>query len=262
VDHCGAEKQCRLSSTSPRQGSMDCLSGCPGIPVRQTRVANGFDQQCCWRVKYHAVQNWNPLHEAINASYSIAGAIIVLFLGWFVGQRLTYLWNVRQKRREFQLSASQQFYVAYGEFFATWKLWDRLDRTAEGFEERRWELHKRAAAAEAIIEGTLVKLSSELTLGDEQIDSLGRFRQAFQQLRQAIRKDCALSWSSSEDPEYKTFKILAIRVSALLASEWPKASPSLEEASNQLLKITSNAWENNWVECSAQPAYRVLAGGG
>jgi hypothetical protein len=192
------------------------------------------------------MQNWNPLHEAINASFSVVGAIIVLFLGWFVGQKLTYLWNVRQKRREFQLSASQQFYVAYGEFFATWKLWNRLDHAAEGFEERRWELQKRAAAAEAIIEGTLVKLSSELMLSGEQISILGRFRQAFQQLRQAVRENRDLPWISSEDPPYVTFKILAIGVSALLASEWPNASPSLKEASDQLLEITSNKWEKNW----------------
>ncbi|MGA3240204.1 MAG: hypothetical protein ABSG03_28340 [Bryobacteraceae bacterium] len=59
------------------------------------------------------MQDWNPWHEAIKAAYSIAGAVVVLALGWLVGSRLTYRWNVRQKSREFQLSASQQFYVDF-----------------------------------------------------------------------------------------------------------------------------------------------------
>jgi len=69
----------------------------------------------------------------------------------------TGLSRIRQKRRELQLSATQQFYAAYGEFFAVWKLWNRLDRSSDSaIGERQWELHKRAAAAEAVIEGTLV----------------------------------------------------------------------------------------------------------
>lgn len=194
------------------------------------------------------MQDWNPWHEAVKASYSIVSAVIVLALSWLVGSRLTYGWNVRQKNREFQLSTSQQFYVAYGEFFAVWKLWNRLDRTVAEFSDRRWELHKRAAAAEAIVEGTLVKLCSELKLDDEQINTLGRFRQAFQQLREAIRDDRHLSWNASEHSEYKTFKLLAVRVAALLGRDWPRGSPPCERAADQLIRITSNKWTGSWVD--------------
>ena len=75
----------------------------------------------------------------------------MLGFGWIIGLRLTYKWNVRQKRRELQLSATHQFYAAYGEFFAVWKLWNRLDRSSKSLDDRQWELHKRAAAAEAVI---------------------------------------------------------------------------------------------------------------
>jgi hypothetical protein len=190
--------------------------------------------------------DWNPIHEVIKTLLSLASTVIALLVGWFVGQRLTYAWNVRQKRREFQLAASQQFYVAYGEFFATWKLWSRLNREAGEFEGRRWELHKRAVAAEATIEGILVKLSAELTLNDQEIETLGSFRQAFQRLRQAIREGRDLSWTTSESPEYRTFKGLAIRVSGLLAREWQLKSPLPETAESQLLRITSNEWERRW----------------
>jgi len=127
---------------------------------------------------------------------------------------------------------------------------NRLDHAAAAFEDRSWELHKRAASAEAIIEGTLVKLSSELNLHEEQINSLGRFRQAFQQLRQAIREGRLLPWDYSDHPEYTTFKTLAVHVAALLGKNWPDSPPSCERAASQLLQITSNRWEHEWVDNS------------
>jgi len=192
------------------------------------------------------MSDWNPLHEAIKALYALAGTLVALFVGWFVGHRLSYVWNVRQKRREIQLAASQQFYIAYGEFFVTWKLWNRLERNIEDFEARRWELHKRAAAAEAIVEGILVKLSSELTLSQKEVETLGLFRQAFQHLRESIREGSVLSWTTSEHPEYRAFKGLATRVAALLAKEWLGPPPPVEEAEAQLLSITDNRWEKLW----------------
>jgi hypothetical protein len=189
------------------------------------------------------MSDWNPIREAIKTLFALAGTVIALFVGWLFGQRLTYLWNVRQKRREFQLAASQQFYSAYGEFFATWKLWNRVERNLPDFEARRWELQKRAAAAEATVEAILVKLSSELTLSQIEIETLGLFRQAFQHLREAIREGCVLSWTTSEHPEYSVFKGLATRVSALLAREWHGPPPSAEEAESQLLSIAANHWE-------------------
>jgi hypothetical protein len=192
------------------------------------------------------MSDWNPIHEAINTLFGLVGTVIVLFAGWFVGQRLTYLWNVRQKRREFQLAASQQFYSAYGEFFATWKLWNRLERNLPEFEARRWELLKRAAAAEATVEAILVKLSSEHTLSPREIETLGLFRQAFQHLREAIREGSVLSWTTSEHPEYSAFKGLATRVSALLTEEWHGLPPTADEAESQLRSITANHWEKDW----------------
>lgn len=193
------------------------------------------------------IQDWNAWHEAGKAGYSLLVSSLVLLAGWFVGARLTYGWNVKQKRRELQLSSSQQFYSAYGEFFVVWKLWDRLDHTNPQFEEHKWELHKRAAAAEAIIEGTLVKVCSELNLKDQQTTNLGRFRQAFQQLRQSIRDDKPLPWPSSECAEYKAFKSLAVSFAILLGREWPSHTPSPQDASKQLMNVTSNEWEHTWV---------------
>ena len=170
---------------------------------------------------------------------------IALASGWLFSTRVTYSWNERQKRREFQLSALQQFYAAYGEFFAVWKLWDALLKVPPAPAELRWELHKRAAAAEGIIEATLVKLSCEMKLDGPDIENLGRFRQGFQQLREAIRGGGGVPWKSSETPEYRCFKRLSIQVASLLAGKWKGNYPP-EKAAAQLAEITSNRFEGTW----------------
>ena len=108
--------------------------------------------------------DWNLEHELIKGVITSISGLLLLALTWLVGQRLSYQWSIRQKREELRLSSLQQFYLAYGEFFAVWKLWNRLDQKTEKFDDRRWELLKRAAAAESIVEGTLVKLSLEINL--------------------------------------------------------------------------------------------------
>jgi hypothetical protein len=197
------------------------------------------------------MQEWNLNHEAVKAFFSFLGSlltlVVALIAGWSFGNRVTYFWNERQKRREFQLSALQQFYAAYGEFFAVWKLWNPLVDASQGSTDKGWKLHERAAAAEAIIEGTLVKLACEMDLDDSTIEELGRFRQGFQRLRESIRYGKKLPWDSSENPEYKTFKRLSIQVSSLIAGEWKRPS-SLQNAEVQLSRITSNSFERNWVD--------------
>ncbi len=181
-------------------------------------------------------------NKFIKAALSAATGVLLLALTWLVGQRLAYQWNVRQKRRELQLTALQRFYIADGEFFAVWKLWNRLDREAQTFDDRRWELWKRAAAAESSVEGTLVKLSLEIDLNETDVRNLGRFRQGFQQLRDSIRKDVLLPWHYGDCPEYKTFKTLSVVVAALLNSQWSNSPTSRKRAQEQLMAITLNRW--------------------
>ncbi len=188
------------------------------------------------------------LDEVVKTASALLVSVCTLGFGWFIGQRLTYKWNIRQKRKEVQISVSQQFYDAYGEFFAVWKLWNRLDREDPHCDERRWELHKRAAKAEAGVEGILVKLSSEICLDSAQIQTLGCFRQGFQQLRHSIRTGTHLAWTRSDHPEYSAFKILAAHVAALLTSDWKDGLPKAKTAAEQLLKITSNEWEKRWFQ--------------
>lgn len=75
--------------------------------------------------------------ELLKALLNVIVAIITLGFGWLVGQRLTVYWAIRQKRRELELSAVNEFYKLYGEFFAVWKLWSYYLDTANSADNFR-----------------------------------------------------------------------------------------------------------------------------
>jgi hypothetical protein len=187
--------------------------------------------------------------EIIKSLLSLVVSVVTLGLGWFVGQRLSIYWAIRQKRRELELAAVSEFYKLYGEFFAVWKLWNELYpeggsiKQSKPFEEGslRWELLRRASNAEGALESLFVKLASEKQLVKIDIEILGRFRHAYQNLRESISANQRLDWSHSEHPEYLTFKRLAYLVANIILSD------TKVRFSNTLEDITSNVWEENWV---------------
>ena len=66
----------------------------------------------------------NEFHfELIRSLLNIAVTLITLAFGWFIGNRLSAAWAIRQKKREIELETVKEFYRIYGEFFSTWKLW-------------------------------------------------------------------------------------------------------------------------------------------
>lgn len=62
--------------------------------------------------------------EFLKAGLNLAVAVTTLGLTWIVGARFTTAWNIRQKKKESDLAAAQEFYRLYREFFANWKLWN------------------------------------------------------------------------------------------------------------------------------------------
>ena len=54
--------------------------------------------------------------EFPKAFSNAAVALVTLAVG-------SLYWTIRQKKRESLLATTDQFYAAYGEFFAVWKLW-------------------------------------------------------------------------------------------------------------------------------------------
>jgi hypothetical protein len=166
--------------------------------------------------------------------------LLFLGLGWVIGKRLTVLWSRKQKENEQDLEAARDFHQLYGEFFALWKLWnyslgDPGSQAVPG--TSRWELLDRACSSEGKLEALFVSVAaSQRSLANDEIETLGRFRQRYQQLREVIRDNVPLKWDHAEHPEYVEFKTLAPQVAAIIVR-------SGRVRQELLLKITSNVYE-------------------
>lgn len=199
--------------------------------------------------------HWSLEQEVVKAALSAGVAAVTLGLGWFIGQRLSAMWALRQKLRELDLSSAAEFARLYGEFVAIWKLWNYLREGSArgGTEDVRWSLMQRAADMEAGFEALLVRVCSERTLNVGTCDKLGLLRQAFQHLRECLRKNESVAWSRSEHPQYLAFKQLACLFENLLASDRKWTVPTAESAARALKEITSNRHEDKWAKlCEAR----------
>lgn len=179
---------------------------------------------------------------------SAIGPVIAICIAGLVGHWLAARWSLWQKRRELAFNAAKDFYRAYGEFFAVWKLWnysqDQLKEQAP--KDQQWKLLERATAAESQVEALLVQLAAERQLSQEEVDNANRLRQAFQLLRSNIRDGKPLEWHEAGKEQYVAFKALVCRVAHLIASGHEVSSPSHVEAWKALNGITSNRTEDWW----------------
>lgn len=185
---------------------------------------------------------------------AVIGPVIAVGLAWLVGNRLSSEWAIRQRRREHSLASVAEFYRLYGEFFALWKMCNYAFRDAdhETDDATLWDLMRRSAALEANGESILLRIATELALSDDDIRTLGLFRQGVQLLRQSIVKQRILGWSSSEHREYQAFKGLSVGVAALAAKVGSGQPPPLEKAQRQLREITHNKWSKEWLATIAR----------
>jgi hypothetical protein len=184
--------------------------------------------------------------ETVKSLLNLGVAMLTLGAGWLVGQFIAYRWAIRQKKRELLLVATNQLYAAYGEFFVVWKLWNLLGKSDSSYADRRWQLLQQAAHAEASAESILLKIVTEFSVSGHEAQDLGRFRQAFQSLRRAIRKDEKLDWHSAQHPQYVAFKQLSCRVACLLQSRQDSKAPDWRKAAMNHLLATSHVSQSNW----------------
>jgi hypothetical protein len=175
------------------------------------------------------------------------GAALAAVLAWLVGTGISARWSVWQRRRESALSAVAEFCRLYGEFFSIWKLWNySLREHTKPPDGARWDLLERAASAEAGVEALLVRLTCEARLVAREVEIAGKFRQAYQQLREAIRDGTELDWYKHDLPEYLAFKRLAASFALLVSTMDRRGRPSEAQAATALVDITSNRWEGIW----------------
>ncbi len=181
----------------------------------------------------------------INAVTPIVAVLITLIAGWLIGQRVTDRWERARKRRELDMSALGELYRCYGEFYAVWKAWNRYchltDRSVAP-PHTDWDLLLRATAAEGSVEALLTKIVTERELNETELDALGALRQAYHQLRLAIRKDQPLPWSYSGHQDYTAFKGLQTLVAELLTRSSGKR-PMPADAARHFARVTSNIYE-------------------
>jgi hypothetical protein len=182
-----------------------------------------------------------------NALLAATGAFLALGIGKWVAE----YWALRQKRRELELAALNEFYRLYGEFFAVWKLWNQQNGTPsalKGNPETSWKLLERVSGIEAGIEALIVKVTTERKLEREDVENLGLLRQAFKSLRRCMREGNDLDWTYSEHEEYLAFKRLACGLTALLLTNSKGKKPNVTEATGALLRITTNEHALRWQE--------------
>lgn len=210
--------------------------------------------------------------QAIVSGSSVVQGLLValgtaLFgaaLAYGIGVQVTERWDERKRRREADLAALADFYRLYGDFFATWKLWNaykRFAQTVASPEHAQWSLLRRAADTEGGFEALLVKVVAERKLKPPDIELLGCFREGYQTLRETIRKNKALGWRATEPPsnkppnpdynpadpqtgyqQYRAFKLIAQQFAVQLA-EYPRPRtrrkpPGEADARLKILAVT------------------------
>lgn len=207
--------------------------------------------------------------------------LLVLLFTWGVGQRIITYWDKVKKRQEFDIATSQEFHRLYGEFKEVTKLWrvvyrrtnaDRIPelrrykRKYEALsfpEDVRWELLRRAIAAESELEAVLVKLATERSLSDSDCQNLDNFRQGYEQLRHSIRDNAMPTFGDSDNPRYRLFDDLACEV-AYIISEGKRRSKRERKQAELNLQSIKEGGHKGWEEAvrdfekAAQEAQRKL----
>jgi hypothetical protein len=177
---------------------------------------------------------------------------LVLAATWLIGQRILTGWDLRKKRQELDIAVASQFQQLYGEAKEVGRLWREVTRQHDQHSQPisvpsdiRWQLFSRAAAVEGKFEAVVIKLVTERPLKEEQVQSIGLFRQGCQELRESIREDRSLA-AMRYGGGYTLFNNLAAEITCLLAQNRPAEAPKIDVARKNLkavARIGSRAWE-------------------
>jgi hypothetical protein len=170
-----------------------------------------------------------PLEDALRLELArVLAAGVLLLLTWFLGQRVILFWDIKKKRRELDLATEATLQAVYGEYKEVGRIWRVLKSGDSDIPEKlpsRGELLARAIAAESRVEALLMKIAVERVLSSAERSTLGLFRQAYQQLRQAIREDKPIQLSFT-DSHYHFFNDLACET-ALIIVQAPAADAGI-----------------------------------
>ena len=165
--------------------------------------------------------------------------LATLAVGWYFGLRIVTEWDIRKKRQELDIAAAEAFHGLYGEFREIARLWRTYkyegnpDTRVRFPADLRFDLVRRAAAAEGRVEALIVRLATGRVLDRDAVRTLGLFRQAYQQLREAIRDDKRFDWTRPTR-EYALYNELTSRVAHLIDETLPVRQEDAKEAARAL----------------------------
>jgi hypothetical protein len=188
--------------------------------------------------------------EIFKAVTSLVVAALTLGATWWIGNRISATWNLRQKRNELNLAALGEFHSLYGEFKEVVRVWRlakrKLDSPVTVPEGERWRLLVRACAIESKCEALVLRLTAERILSTKEQESIGLFRQAIQTLRESIREDADCPIGSRRE-EYKLLNQLAPEIAQIASAEVPAEVVNSDVAKAQLLAVV-NVNSEKWKE--------------
>ena len=209
---------------------------------------------------------------------AIVTVVLTSALAWLVGTQITYIWDDAKRRRELDLAAVADFYKCYGTFLQIWRIWNSHKEHATRFsapDDIQWHCMQSASEVEGDLESFLIKLISERTLDDQDIELLGCFREAYQSLRERIRDNEPLRWYSRSPEQgiafrqYRAFKYLAMYIADKLQNtqtRWllgrrRRDIPSEEDRVRALLAVTVGTRRADWLT-TAEHTLNLLLGPG
>lgn len=183
--------------------------------------------------------------EVIKTALSMT----ILVFTWLLGQKILIFWDRKKKQKEVDSDLANEFQALYAEFKTITRLWKIQRRFMNAdlpdLKEKQWQLLCRATNAEGKVEAILMKLSMERELENKDCETLGYFRQAYQQLRESIRESKHFE-NSFNAPSYKLFHQLSSEVSVLIAFRKNHRQIDLAAAERSLkniMNIRSKDWE-------------------
>ena len=171
------------------------------------------------------MDSWDGFWEHVASGVVIAGVAALFAL--LVTDRFARKRAEAFAHRERDLATARDLYQVAGELFAAWKLWDFHSRTpgphdAPYDEGRHSEIVQLAGSAEGQCEALIVRIALEHDLAPSQETALWCLREAFKQLRKAVRTKKALAWWASDirddegHREYQAYKGTVTLVGSML----------------------------------------------
>jgi len=176
-------------------------------------------------------------------------SISVLLLTWLLGQNILGYWERRKRRKETDRDLANQFQHLYAEFKTITRLWKvqtvYMVKDLGDPKEKQWDLLSRATDAEGKIEAILMTLSMERWLDSSECETLGYFRQTYQQLRESIRQSKYME-VKYDDALYRLFHDLSVDVSHLISNRKNRKRMTITKSKENLqniMEVRSIHWE-------------------